>query len=66
MQNSKWIKESEVREWLGVSTQYLYNLRIEGAINFSYIKGTRGLMYDKNSIEALLEKNSLETTMKKI
>ena len=63
---SKWIKEKVACEWLGVSPAYLYNLRAAGKINYSYMQGQRGLMYDQKSIEKLLQTNSLEEIQKKL
>lgn len=49
----KWLKSSEVRKLLGISTGTLQNLRVNGSLSFSKVGGI--IFYDYNEIVKLLE-----------
>jgi hypothetical protein len=51
-----WLRSSEVRKMLGVSSGTLQNLRINGSLPFSKIGGI--VYYRMNDIVKLLEDNS--------
>lgn len=57
---SKWMNEEKVLEWLGVSRSFMNKYAKEKNLNFSYLNGKRGKMYDRKQIEAILENNSME------
>jgi len=49
----KWLKSSEVKKLLGISTGTLQNLRVNGSLSFSKVGGI--IFYDYNEIVKLLE-----------
>lgn len=51
----KWLKSSEVKKLLGISTGTLQNLRINGTLSHSKIGGTA--YYDYEEIAKLLKNN---------
>ena len=51
----KWLKSSEVKKLLGISTGTLQNLRINGTLSHSKIGGTA--YYDYDEIAKLLKGN---------
>lgn len=51
----KWLKSSEVKKLLGVSTGTLQNLRVNGSLSFSKVGGI--IFYDYNEIVKLLKSN---------
>src|SRR5688572_11412570 len=51
----KWLKSSEVKKLLGISTGTLQNLRMNGALSFSKVGGI--IFYDYIEIEKLLKDN---------
>jgi hypothetical protein len=51
----KWLKSSEVKKLLGISTGTLQNLRVNGSL--SYSKGGGIIFYDYNEIVKLIERN---------
>lgn len=53
--NKKWLKSSEVKKLLGISTGTLQNLRVNGTLSHSKIGGTAYYNYDE--IAKLLKSN---------
>jgi hypothetical protein len=51
----KWLKSSEVKKLLGISTGTLHNLRINGSLSYSKVGGI--IFYDYNEIAKLLKDN---------
>lgn len=51
----KWLKSSEVKKLLGISTGTLHNLRTNGSLSFSKVGGI--IFYDYNEIAKLLKDN---------
>lgn len=51
----KWLKSSEVKKLLGISTGTLHNLRINGSLTYSKIGGM--IFYDYSEIAKLLKSN---------
>lgn len=51
----KWLKSSEVKKLLGISTGTLQNLRMNGSLSFSKVGGI--IFYDYNEIAKLLKDN---------
>lgn len=51
----KWLKSSEVKKLLGISTGTLQNLRVNGSLSFSKVGGI--VFYDYNEIVKLLKSN---------
>lgn len=51
----KWLKSTEVKKLLGISTGTLQNLRINGTLSYSKIGGTA--YYDYDEIAKLLKNN---------
>jgi hypothetical protein len=51
----KWLKSSEVKKLLGISTGTLQNLRINGSLTFSKVGGI--IFYDYSEIIKLLKDN---------
>ena len=49
----KWLKSTEVKKLLGISTGTLQNLRINGSLSFSKVGGI--IFYDHDEIVKLLE-----------
>jgi hypothetical protein len=54
-QQKRWLKSSELKELLGISSGTLHNLRINKTLPYSKVQGT--LFYTLESIEKLLEQN---------
>jgi hypothetical protein len=54
-QNKKWLKSSEVKKLLGISTGTLQNLRMNGSLSFSKVGGI--IFYDYSEIVKLIERN---------
>lgn len=51
----KWLKTSEVKEMLGLSSSGLTNLRIKGTLPFTKLSGV--IYYDYSEIMKILESN---------
>jgi len=51
--NKKWLKSSEVKRLLGISTGTLQNLRITGKLNHSKVGGI--YFYDVEQIERMIQ-----------
>ena len=51
----KWLKSSEVKKLLGISTGTLQNLRVNGSLSYSKVGGI--IFYDYNEIVKLIERN---------
>lgn len=51
----KWLKSSEVKKLLGISTGTLQNLRINGSLSYSKVGGI--MFYDYHEIAKLIESN---------
>lgn len=51
----KWLKSSEVKKLLGISTGTLQNLRVNGTLTFSKVGGI--IFYDYADIVKLIESN---------
>jgi hypothetical protein len=51
----KWLKSSEVKKLLGISTGTLQNLRINGSLSYSKVGGI--IFYDYDQIAKLIESN---------
>jgi len=51
----KWLKSSEVKKLLGISTGTLQNLRMNGSLSFSKVGGI--IFYDYSEIVKLLKRN---------
>lgn len=51
----KWLKSTEVKKLLGISTGTLQNLRMNGSLSFSKVGGI--IFYDYNEIAKLLKDN---------
>jgi hypothetical protein len=51
----KWLKSSEVKKLLGISTGTLQNLRINGSLSYSKVGGI--IFYDYHQIVKLIESN---------
>ncbi|MCZ8354644.1 MAG: helix-turn-helix domain-containing protein [Cyclobacteriaceae bacterium] len=51
--NKKWLKSSEVKKLLGISTGTLQNLRITGKLNHSKVGGI--YFYDVEQIEKMIQ-----------
>jgi len=54
-QSKKWLKSSEVKKLLSISTGTLQNLRMNGSLTFSKVGGI--IFYDSNEIAKLLKDN---------
>ncbi len=54
-QGKKWLKSSEVKKLLGISTGTLQNLRINGSLSYSKVGGI--IFYDYTEIVKLIESN---------
>ncbi|HMX00916.1 MAG TPA: helix-turn-helix domain-containing protein [Cyclobacteriaceae bacterium] len=52
----KWLKSSEVRKLLGISSGTLQNLRVNGSLNFTKLGGI--IFYDCDEIQKLLRDNA--------
>ena len=59
-QQKQWIKSSEVRKLLNISSGTLQNLRINGTITYTKIGGI--LYYSNSDLEKLLESNKVEAS----
>ena len=55
-QTKKWLKSSEVKKLLGISTGTLQNLRVNGTLTFSKVGGI--IFYDYADIVKLIESNA--------
>ncbi len=51
----KWLKSSEVKKLLGISTGTLQNLRVNGSLSYSKVGGI--MFYDLEEIVKLLERH---------
>lgn len=51
----KWLKSSEVKKLLGISTGTLQNLRVNGSLSYSKVGGI--IFYDYSEIAKLIERN---------
>lgn len=51
----KWLKSSEVKKLLGISTGTLQNLRVNGTLSYSKVGGI--IFYDYADIVRLIERN---------
>ncbi|MBL7861025.1 MAG: helix-turn-helix domain-containing protein [Cyclobacteriaceae bacterium] len=51
----KWLKSSEVKKLLGISTGTLQNLRVNGSLSYSKVGGI--IFYDYDQIAKLIESN---------
>jgi hypothetical protein len=51
----KWLKSSEVKKLLGISTGTLENLRVNGSLSYSKVGGI--IFYDYREIVKLIERN---------
>jgi hypothetical protein len=51
----KWLKSTEVKKLLGISTGTLHNLRINGSLSYSKVGGI--IFYDYSEIVKLMESN---------
>jgi hypothetical protein len=51
----KWLKSTEVKKLLGISTGTLQNLRMNGSLSYSKLGGI--IFYDYNEIAKLLKDN---------
>ena len=51
----KWLKSTEVKKLLGISTGTLQNLRMNGSLSYSKVGGI--IFYDQNEITKLLQDN---------
>lgn len=51
----KWLKSSEVKKLLGISTGTLQNLRVNGTLSYSKVGGI--IFYDYADIVKLIERN---------
>ena len=56
----KWLKSSEVRKLLNISSGTLQNFRINGTITYTKIGGI--IYYASNDIEKVLENNKIESS----
>jgi hypothetical protein len=56
----QWLKSSEVRKLLNISSGTLQNLRINGTITYTKIGGI--LYYSNSDLEKLLESNKVEAS----
>lgn len=59
-QQKKWLKSSEVRKLLNISSGTLQNLRINGTLTYTKIGGI--LYYSNSDLEKLLESNKVEAS----
>lgn len=55
----KWLKSSEVKKLLNISSGTLQNLRINGTLSYSKIGGT--IFYQGKDIEKILEVNRVNS-----
>ena len=53
--SKKWLKSSEVKKLLGISTGTLQNLRVNGSLSHSKVGGI--YFYDYSDIAKLIKKN---------
>lgn len=51
----QWLKSSEVKKLLGISTGTLQNLRVNGSLSYSKVGGI--IFYDYSEIVKLIERN---------
>jgi hypothetical protein len=59
-QQKQWLKSSEVRKLLNISSGTLQNLRINGTITYTKIGGI--LYYSNSDLEKLLQSNKVEAS----
>ena len=59
-QQKQWLKSSEVRKLLNISSGTLQNLRVNGTITYTKIGGI--LYYSNSDLEKLLESNKVEAS----
>ena len=59
-QQKQWLKSSEVRKLLNISSGTLQNLRVNGTITYTKIGGI--LYYSNADLEKLLESNKVEAS----
>ena len=59
-QQKQWLKSTEVRKLLNISSGTLQNLRVNGTITYTKIGGI--LYYSNADLEKLLESNKVEAT----
>ncbi len=59
-QPKQWLKSSEVRKLLNISSGTLQNLRVNGTITYTKIGGI--LYYSNSDLQKLLESNKVEAT----
>jgi hypothetical protein len=59
-QSKKWIKSTEVRKLLNISSGTLQNLRINGTLSYTKIGGI--IYYANQDIDKLLENNKVSNT----
>jgi hypothetical protein len=57
--SKKWLKSSEVRKLLTISTGTLQNFRINGTLTYTKIGGI--MYYDNQDIDRMLEKNKVNS-----
>jgi len=59
-QQKQWLKSTEVRKFLNISSGTLQNLRVNGTITYTKIGGI--LYYSNSDLEKLLESNKVEAS----
>ncbi|WP_395042891.1 helix-turn-helix domain-containing protein [Flavobacterium sp.] len=59
-QQKQWLKSTEVRKLLNISSGTLQNLRVNGTITYTKIGGI--LYYSNSDLEKVLETNKVEAT----
>ncbi len=59
-QQKQWLKSSEVRKLLNISSGTLQNLRVNGTLTYTKIGGI--LYYSSNDLEKVIETNKVEAT----
>jgi hypothetical protein len=60
VQSKKWLKSTEVRKLLNISSGTLQNLRINGTLSYTKIGGI--IYYANQDIDKLLENNKVSNT----
>ncbi len=56
----QWLKSSEVRKYLNISSATLQSLRINGTITYTKIGGT--MYYSSTDLDKVLESNKVQST----
>ena len=56
----QWLKSSEVRKYLNISSATLQRLRINGTITYTKIGGT--MYYSSTDLDKVLESNKVQST----